>query len=92
MKTQEKVPVYLKHTLRDLRVRKGLPQSDAAKMMGVTGPTLRKWEKDSSGLTMQQIWKISRIYSIPQEYIFFGSSKDFNERISNHAQQAGHDE
>lgn len=82
MKTQEKVPVYLKHTLRDLRVRKGLPQSDAAKMMGVTGPTLRKWEKDSSGLTMQQIWKISRIYSIPQEYIFFGSSKDFVEKLN----------
>ncbi|EPC48152.1 phage-related Cro-like protein, partial [Lacticaseibacillus paracasei subsp. paracasei Lpp7] len=40
MVIQEKVPVYLKHTLRDLRVRIGLPQSDAAKMMGVTEPTL----------------------------------------------------
>ena len=70
MDIPEKVPVYLKHTLRDLRVRKELSQSDAAKMRGVTEPTLRRWEKDSSDLTMQQIWKISKIYSIPQDYIF----------------------
>lgn len=31
MDIPEKVPVYLKHTIRDLRVRKGLSQSDAAK-------------------------------------------------------------
>ena len=47
MDIPEKVPVYLKHTLRDLRVRKGLSQSDAAKMMGVTELTLRRWEKAS---------------------------------------------
>ena len=82
MEIQEKVPVYLKHTLRDLRVRMGLPQSDAAKMMGVTEPTLRRWEKDSSDLTMQQIWKISRIYSIPQDYIFFGSDNAFSEKLN----------
>lgn len=87
MKTQEKVPVYLKHTLRDLRVRKGLPQSDAAKMMGVTGPTLRKWEKDSSNLKMQQIWKISKMYSIPQEYIFFGSNNDFIKMLDEHKEE-----
>lgn len=81
MDIPEKVPVYLKHTLRDLRVRKGLPQSDAAKMMGVTEPTLRRWEKDSSDLTMQQIWKISKIYSIPQDYIFFGSNNAFSEKL-----------
>lgn len=87
MDIPEKVPVYLKHTIRDLRVRKGLSQSDAAKMMGVTGPTLRKWEKDSSNLKMQQIWKISKMYSIPQDYIFFGSNNDFIKILDEHKEE-----
>lgn len=87
MDIPEKVPVYLKHTIRDLRVRKGLSQSDAAKMMGVTEPTLRRWEKDSSGLTMQQIWKISKMYSIPQDYIFFGSNNDFIKMLDEQKQK-----
>jgi len=87
MDIPEKVPVYLKHTIRDLRVRKGLSQSDAAKMMGVTEPTLRRWEKDSSNLKMQQIWKISKMYSIPQEYIFFGSNNDFINMLDEHKEE-----
>ncbi|BBD20148.1 transcriptional repressor [Lactobacillus phage T25] len=87
MDIPEKVPVYLKHTIRDLRVRKGLSQSDAAKMMGVTEPTLRKWEKDSSNLKMQQIWKISKMYSIPQDYIFFGSNNDFIKMLDEHKEE-----
>ncbi len=87
MDIPEKVPVYLKHTIRDLRVRKGLSQSDAAKMMGVTEPTLRRWEKDSSNLKMQQIWKISKMYSIPQEYIFFGSNNDFIKMLDEHKEE-----
>lgn len=87
MDIPEKVPAYLKHTIIDLRVRKGLSQSDAAKMMGVTGPTLRKWEKDSSNLKMQQIWKISKMYSIPQDYIFFGSNNDFIKMLDDHKEE-----
>lgn len=87
MDIPEKVPVYLKHTIRDLRVRKGISQSDAAKMMGVTDPTLRRWEKDSSNLKMQQIWKISKLYSIPQEYIFFGSNNDFIKMLDEHKEE-----
>ena len=87
MDIPEKVPVYLKHTIRDLRVRKGLSQSDAAKMMGVTEPTLRRWEKDSSNLKMQQIWKISKMYSIPQDYIFFGSNNDFIKMLDEHKEE-----
>lgn len=87
MDIHEKVPVYLKHTIRDLRVRKGISQSDAAKMMGVTDPTLRRWEKDSSNLKMQQIWKISKMYSIPQEYIFFGSNDDFIKMLDEHKEK-----
>jgi len=87
MDIHEKVAVYLKHTIRDLRVRKGISQSDAAKMMGVTDPTLRRWEKDSSNLKMQQIWKISKMYSIPQEYIFFGSNDDFIKMLDEHKEE-----
>lgn len=56
-------------------------------MMGVTEPTLRRWEKDSSNLKMQQIWKISKMYSIPQEYIFFGSNNDFIKMLDEHKEE-----
>lgn len=38
------IPTEAKHTIKDLRVRAGLSQNEAATKLGVTAPTLRKWE------------------------------------------------
>jgi len=36
---------------------------------------------------MQQIWKISKMYSIPQDYIFFGSNNDFIKMLDEHKEE-----
>ena len=71
------VPTEAKHTIKDLRVRAGLSQSEAATKLGVTAPTLRKWENDSSVLSLRQMKEIARFYKIPLEYIAFGDDEVF---------------
>ena len=74
------VPTEAKHTIKDLRVRAGLSQSEAATKLGVTPPTLRKWENDSSVLSYRQMNEIADLYRIPLEYIAFGDDEAFSEK------------
>lgn len=77
----EVVPEYAKHTIKDLRVRANMSQSAAAKRLGISEPTLRKWEDDSSSLTYKDMQRIAELYQIPLDYIFFGSNNTFSEKI-----------
>lgn len=74
------IPTEAKHTIKDLRVRAGLSQSEASKRLGVTEPTLRKWENDSSVLSFRQMKEIASFYRIPLDYIFFGDDNAFSEK------------
>ncbi|MCD5423184.1 helix-turn-helix transcriptional regulator [Limosilactobacillus fermentum] len=74
------IPTEVKHTIKDLRVRAGLSQSEASKRLGVTEPTLRKWENDSSVLSFRQMKEIASFYHIPLDYIFFGGDNAFSEK------------
>ena len=74
------VPTEAKHTIKDLRVRAGLSQSEAAAKLGVTPPTLRKWENDSSVLSYRQMNEIADLYHISLEYIAFGDDDVFKEK------------
>ena len=67
------IPTEVKHTIKDLRVRAGLSQSEASKRLGVTEPTLRKWENDSSVLSFRQMKEIASFYHIPLDYIFLAT-------------------
>ncbi|MGY5623185.1 helix-turn-helix transcriptional regulator [Limosilactobacillus fermentum] len=74
------IPTEVKHTIKDLRVRAGLSQSEASRRLGVTEPTLRKWENDSSVLSFRQMKEIAGFYHIPLDYIFFGDDNAFSEK------------
>lgn len=76
----ELVPDVAKHTLKELRVRADLSQSEAAKGLGITEPTLRKWEADSSVLSFRNMQRVSEFYSMPLDYIFFGPRNAFSEK------------
>lgn len=78
MVSKEVVPYFLKFTLASLRVRKGLTQEEAAIRLGMGRDTLRNYEKDSSKLDYETILKVEKVYNIPQDYIFFGSSTAFS--------------
>ena len=75
-----KVPDEVKHSIKDLRVRAGFSQTEASKELGITEPTLRKWENDSSVLSFRQMNEIASLYHIPMEYIFFGPNNFFSEK------------
>lgn len=74
------VPQEAKHTIRDLRIRANMSQSSAAKALGISEPTLRKWENDSSSLTFRDMQRIAELYNIPLDYIFFGPDNAFSEK------------
>lgn len=79
----EKIPDVAKHTLQELRARADLSQSQAAKGLGITEPTLRKWENDSSVLSYRDMKKVAQFYKIPLDYIFFGPKNAFSEKEAN---------
>ncbi|MCW4388719.1 helix-turn-helix transcriptional regulator [Limosilactobacillus oris] len=78
--TNELVPMKVKHSILDLRVRAGLSQMDAANKLGISGATLRKWENDSSILPYKDMLRISNLYDVPLDYIFFGPNNAFSEK------------
>lgn len=79
----ELIPFEIKHSVLDLRVRAGLSQAQAAAKLGISEPTLRKWENDSSVLSYKDMLRISKLYGVPLDYIFFGPNNAFGE-ITNH--------
>lgn len=82
------VPVTLKNTLRSLRAKYRYSQEDAAARFGVSVPTLRAWEVDSSNLTYREMLKAQDIYNTPIDYIFFGSELAFSELLEKAKEEA----
>ena len=80
-KKQKTIPLNVKHTIADLRIRSGLSQIELAKEFGVSKATIGNWEKDSSRIDFNSAQKISKFFRIPIEYIYFGSIKEFREKL-----------
>jgi transcriptional regulator with XRE-family HTH domain len=78
-------PAYLKNTLRSLRVRLGLSQKEAAKLLNVSDATLRLWEEDSARISQEKVWEIERVYYTKQDNIFFGPESAFSEILQQQA-------
>lgn len=58
-------------TLKAARVNAGFRIIDAAKLIGIGKDTLIKWEKNSGLVTPIMQERISTVYKIPIEHIFF---------------------
>ena len=76
----EAIVPEIKHTIKDLRVRAGLSQYEACAKLGITPPTLRKWESDSSNLSLRKLEAISNLYQIPIEYIYVGPDNYYKQK------------
>lgn len=79
--TTAEIPVCLKWTMKALRIRLGISQNEASRKLGISVPTLKKWEDDSSTMNVQDVNKVTKFYHIPQEYIFFGNNFDLIEEL-----------
>lgn len=61
----------LQITLAAARVNAGMTQRDVAKEMHISKQTLVNWEKGNSEPTVSQSRRLSELYKIPLENIFF---------------------
>lgn len=62
----------LKISLRAARINANLTLIEAAKMLGINKSTLIKWEKHSGQVTANNQLRLSSLYKIPIDNIFFG--------------------
>lgn len=58
-------------TLKAARVNRGLKQSEAAVMLGITPNTLRKYEKCQGFPSIPMIKKIEEVYGLSYNEIIF---------------------
>lgn len=62
-----------KITLKSARVNAGYTQEEVAKLMGVSKPTVVKWEKDDTGkdITIKNLERLCNLYKRKIGDIFF---------------------
>lgn len=72
------IPSRVKHTIKDLRTRAGLSQSQAANKLKISRRTYQNWENDPTKLSVKDINTIADLYQIPVDYIFFGPNNAFS--------------
>ncbi|WP_251547914.1 helix-turn-helix transcriptional regulator [Limosilactobacillus caecicola] len=67
----------LKLTLEAARKNAGYSQAEAAAKLGVHPQTLAAWERDSSKLSYIEANKLSKLYNISTDILFFGLKNEF---------------
>lgn len=60
----------IKISLAAARVNANLTQAEAAKCLRVSKKTIINWEKGISEPKMSQVLEISKLYNLPENYIF----------------------
>ena len=61
-----------KISLSAARVNAGYEQKEAARLLGVTPPTLRSWERGDTAPDYRKVMEIQDLYNYPKDFIFFG--------------------
>ena len=59
-------------SLAAARVNAQMTQEEVARMMGVDRSTIRRWERGDKIPGYDESKKLSNIYNMPLDYIFFG--------------------
>ncbi len=67
----------MKITLSAARVNNGYTLKEASALLGVHWQTLSAWERDSSRLTISEAEKLSNLYHIDKDDLFFGLKNEF---------------
>lgn len=71
-KKRERMVVSVpKITLKAARVNAGLTQREAAKRLGIAYQTLSRYEDESGSVRQDMLKKMSELYDMPIEFIFF---------------------
>lgn len=72
----------LQISLAAARVNAELTQSQVAEIMNVDRSTIRRWEKNKKVPNFDEIKKLSEVYHIPIDCIFFWQTNSLKARIA----------
>ena len=61
-----------KISLKAARVNAGYEQKEAAKLLGITPPTLGSWERGDTLPSVGKVGEIENLYHYPSDFIRFG--------------------
>lgn len=75
------MPVEQMMTLKALRTRMGLKQTDVAETLGIHKDTLSSWERDASEMPVKYMYEFENLYKYPLNGIFFGNSIALSESL-----------
>ncbi|MBF0779689.1 helix-turn-helix transcriptional regulator [Granulicatella sp. 19428wC4_WM01] len=64
-------------TLKAARVNCNLTILEASNILGVNKDSLSRIERNSTKISRSLSKKMSKLYQIPEEHLFFGDIKDF---------------
>ena len=59
-----------KKSIRELRIRNGLTQTEAAEALNITATTYAKWENRTSDLTIAKVKRMANLYGVTMDDIF----------------------
>ena len=66
-----KIPAGMRFTLKTIREIKGMKQSDAAEMIGISTDTLSNYERGKSYPDIPILRKIEEVYGVPYDRLIF---------------------
>lgn len=69
--------VIVSVTLEAARNNIGYSQQEAARLLGINLEYLIDLEQDSSNISSENICKISNLYKLPKDFIFFGNKNEY---------------
>lgn len=67
----KKIPAGMRFTLKTIREIKGMKQSDAAEMIGISVDTLSNYERGKSYPDIPILRKIEEVYGVPYDRLIF---------------------
>ncbi|MCG0783376.1 helix-turn-helix transcriptional regulator [Lactiplantibacillus plantarum] len=76
---EKKLDVFI--TLEAARKNSGYSQKEAAKMLDMHYQTLAALEKDSSNISITEASKLSQLYQLPKNMLFFGNRNEFIRKL-----------
>jgi DNA-binding XRE family transcriptional regulator len=79
-------------TLESLRINAGYTQLEAGILIGVSAHCIKRWERDNTQMPMDAVKKISSLYHVKKECIYFGNKKDFQAKMRQEASQFNKEE
>ena len=59
------------NNMKICRIKSGLTQRDAAKMLGTSVQTYNRWEKNPSVIQVSSAKKIAKLYGVSLDHLFF---------------------